>query len=83
MEGLKRALLNFHYMREHPILFKSTQIFILLGKTLDSGQFARNFMGQTEGGLSIKHKRSSKITCEIDNNDNNVYLKNIKKEFKY
>ena len=26
MEGLKRALLKFHYMRKHPILSRSTQI---------------------------------------------------------
>jgi hypothetical protein len=81
MEGLNRALLKFHYMREHPILSKSTQIYILLGKILDKGQFARNFMGQNEEGLSIKHKGSSETTCEIDNN--NVYLKNLKDEFKY
>lgn len=44
MEGLKRALLKFYYMREHPILFRSTNI--LLGKILDKGQLARNFMRQ-------------------------------------
>jgi hypothetical protein len=73
MEGLKRAFLEFHCMREYPILYRSTQIYILLG---------RNFMGQTEGGLSIKHKGSSETICEIDNNDNNVYKKNLKDEFK-
>ena len=78
MEGLKRALLKFHYMREHPILSKSTQMYILLGKILDKGQSARNFMGLNEGDLSIQHKGSSETTCEIDNN--NIYLKD---EFKY
>lgn len=83
MEGLKRALLKFHYMREHPILSRSTQIYILLGKILDKGQSARNFMGENEGVFSIKHKGSSETTCEIDNKDDNVYLKNLKDEFKY
>ena len=82
MEGLKRAFLEFHCMREYPILYRSTQIYILLGKILYKGQPARNFMGQTEGGLSIKHKGSSETICEIDNNDNNVYKKNLKDEFK-
>ena len=78
MEGLKRALLKFHYMREHPVLSRSTQIYILLGKILGKGQSARNFMGLNEGDLSIEHKGSSETTCGIDNN--NVYLKD---EFKY
>lgn len=78
MEGLRRALLKFHYMREHPILSRSTQIYILLGKILGKGQSARNFMGLNEGDLSIQHKGSSETTCEIDNN--NIYLKD---EFKY
>nr|YP_313631.1 LAGLIDADG homing endonuclease [Epidermophyton floccosum]AAW78237.1 LAGLIDADG homing endonuclease [Epidermophyton floccosum] len=78
MEGLLRALSKFHYMREHPILSRSTQIYILLGKILGKGQSARNFMGQIKGDLSIQHKGSSETTCEIDNN--NIYLKN---EFKY
>ena len=81
MEGLKRALLKFHYMREHPILSRSTQIYILLGKILDKGQSARNFMGQNERDLSIKHKGSSETKCEIDNN--NVYKKKLNDEFKY
>jgi hypothetical protein len=83
MEGLKRALLKFHYMRGHLILSRSTQIYTLLGKIQDKRQSARNFMGQNEGGLSIKHKGSSETTCEIDNNYNNVYFKNLKDEFKY
>lgn len=78
MEGLIWALLKFHYMREHPILSRSTQIYILLGKILGKGQSARNFMGLNEGDLSIEHKGSSETRCEIDNN--NVYLKD---DFKY
>jgi hypothetical protein len=67
-------------MREHPILFRSTQFYILLGKILNKGQPAINFMGQTEEGASFKHKGYSETTREIDNN---VYFKNLKDEFKY
>jgi len=81
MEGFKRALPKFHYMREHPILSKSTQIYILFGKILGKGQSAGNLMGQNERGLSSQHKGTSETTCEIDNN--NVYNKKLNDEFKF
>jgi hypothetical protein len=77
MEGLERALIKFHYMREYPILSKSTQIYILFGKILGMGQYAKNFMGQIKRDLSIKHKGFSETTREINNN---IYIKD---EFKY
>lgn len=47
MEGFNRAraFLKFHYMREHPVILKSTQNY-LLGKIFNKGQSAGNFMGQ-------------------------------------
>ena len=49
MEGLLiRALLKFHYMREHPIILKSTCYFVAIGKTFNVGQFAGNLC-KTQG----------------------------------
>ncbi len=75
MEGFNRAFFKFHYMREHPIIFKSTQNY-LLGKIFNKGQSAGNFMRQNESDLSIfKHKGSSETTREINNNNYTNYLK--------
>lgn len=56
MEGLKRALLKFHYMRKYSILSRSTQIYFLLGKILDKGQFARNFLEKTKEVFLLNKK---------------------------
>ena len=43
MEGLViRALLKFHYMREHPLILKSTSYFVTIGKIFSMGQSAGN-----------------------------------------
>jgi hypothetical protein len=43
MEGLLiRAFLKFHYMREHPLILRSTSYFVSIGKILRIGQSARN-----------------------------------------
>ena len=43
MEGLNRAFLKLHYMREHPVLiFWSTVYFVSFGKILNEGQSAGN-----------------------------------------
>jgi len=43
MEGLlKRALVKFHYMREHPLISRSTSYFITIGKIHGIGQSAGN-----------------------------------------
>lgn len=43
MEGLvKRALIKFHYMREHPLTLKSTSYFVAIGKIFNVGQSAGN-----------------------------------------
>lgn len=81
MEGFNRAFFKFHYMREHPVILKSTQNY-LLGKIFNKGQSAGNFMGQNESDLSIfKHKGSSETTREINNNNN--YTNYIKDDFKF
>lgn len=58
MEGLlKRALFKFHYMREHPLILRSTSYFVTIGKILCIGQSAGNQYSTTPLG-------SSEITCE-------------------
>ncbi|RYE14046.1 MAG: hypothetical protein EOP34_07440 [Rickettsiales bacterium] len=43
MEGLNRAFLKLHYMREHPVLiFWSTVYFVSFGKIQYEGQSAGN-----------------------------------------
>lgn len=43
MEGLlKRAFLKFHYMREHPLILRSTHYFVIIGKIFSIGQSAGN-----------------------------------------
>jgi len=43
MEGLvTRALLKLHYMREHPLILRSTSYFVAIGKILSIGQSAGN-----------------------------------------
>lgn len=43
MEGLvKRAFLKLHYMREHPLILRSTSYFVTIGKILSIGQSAGN-----------------------------------------
>lgn len=37
-----RALLKFHYMREHPLILKSTSYFVTIGKIFSIGQSAGN-----------------------------------------
>jgi hypothetical protein len=54
MEGLLRALIKLHYMREHPITLKSTKGLTFIGKIFKLGQFAgKNY-----------HIRSSETTRE-------------------
>jgi Proton-conducting membrane transporter/NADH-Ubiquinone oxidoreductase (complex I), chain 5 N-terminus/LAGLIDADG endonuclease len=58
MEGLlKRALFKFHYMREHPLILRSTSYFVTIGKILCIGQSAGNQYSTTTLG-------SSETTCE-------------------
>jgi len=43
MEGLlKRALVKFHYMREHPLISRSTSYLVTIGKIPEIGQSAGN-----------------------------------------
>ena len=50
MEGLvKGAFLKLHYMREHPIILRSTSYFIAIGKILSIGQSAGNQLSDTLG----------------------------------
>lgn len=79
MEGFNRALPKFHCMREHPVLYWSTQI--LFGKIQYKGQPAINFMGHPEGDLSIKHRGYSETIREINNN--NVFFFKLNDKFKY
>ena len=82
MEGLYRALLNkFHYMREHPVELRSTQInYILLGKILSEGQSAGNFLDYINEDMVIKHKGSSETTREINND---IYSEKLDYNFKF
>ena len=41
-ENKKRAFLKLHYMREHPLMLRSTSYFVTIGKILNIGQFAGN-----------------------------------------
>lgn len=50
MEGLvKRAFLKLHYMREHPIILRSTSYYVTIGKILSIGQSAGNQLMNTLG----------------------------------
>lgn len=50
MEGLvTRAFLKLHYMREHPIILRSTSYFVAIGKILSIGQSAGNQLINTLG----------------------------------
>jgi len=50
MEGLvKGAFLKLHYMREHPLILRSTSYFIAIGKILSIGQSAGNQLSDTLG----------------------------------
>lgn len=70
MEGLvSRALLKFHYMREHPfflyvykeIMLKSTSYFVTIGKIFNMGQSAGNLYNK-QGSSETKRE-----TIKIDN----------------
>jgi len=57
MEGLvTRAFLKLHYMREHPIILRSTSYFVAIGKILS--------IGQSAGNQSINTLGSSETTRE-------------------
>jgi hypothetical protein len=57
MEGLViRAFLKLHYMREHPIILRSTSYFVAIGKILS--------IGQSAGNQSINTLGSSETTRE-------------------
>lgn len=62
MEGLvTRALLKFHYMREHALTLKSTSYFVAIGKIFNVGQSAGNLyniQGSSE---------TTRETIKIDN----------------
>ena len=63
MEGLvTRAFLKLHYMREHPVILRSTSYFVAIGKILSIGQSAGNQLINTLG--------SSETTCEAITLDN-------------
>jgi len=50
MEGLvTRAFLKLHYMREHPIILRSTCYFVAIGKIPSIGQSAGNRVINTQG----------------------------------
>ena len=50
MEGLvTRAFLKLHYMREHPVILRSTSYFVAIGKILSVGQSAGNQLINTLG----------------------------------
>jgi hypothetical protein len=50
MEGLvTRAFLKLHYMREHPIILRSTSYFVAIGKIPSIGQSAGNRVINTQG----------------------------------
>lgn len=49
MEGLvKRALIKFHYMREHPALNSWSSVYLNFGKIQEEGKSAGNFKGSSE-----------------------------------
>jgi hypothetical protein len=56
MEGLlSRALLKFHYMREHPVFNSWSSVYLNFGKIQEEGKSA--------GNLKFS-KGSSETTCE-------------------
>jgi len=62
MEGLvTRALLKFHYMRGHPLTFKSTSYFVAIGKILNVGQSAGNLYNKQGSSETLRE------TIKIDN----------------
>ena len=63
MEGLvKRAFLKLHYMREHPIILRSTSYFVTIGKILSIGQSAGN---QSINTLGSSETTREAITLDI------------------
>jgi hypothetical protein len=49
MEGLvKRALVKFHYMREHPALNSWSSVYLNFGKIQEEGKSAGNIKGSSE-----------------------------------
>ena len=67
MEGLFRALLKFHYMREHPFCFikqmtlKSTSYFVAIGKIFNVGQSAGNHQLELKGS-----SETTRVTIKRD-----------------
>jgi hypothetical protein len=62
MEGLvKRAFLKLHYMREHPLILRSTSYFVTIGKILSFGQSAGN---QLINILDSSETTRKAITCD-------------------
>jgi hypothetical protein len=63
MEGLvTRAFLKLHYMREHPIILRSTSYFVTIGKILSIGQSAGN---QLINPLGSSETTREAITLDI------------------
>jgi len=66
MEGLNRAFLKLHYMREHLVfIFWSTAYFTSFGKTQNEGQSAGNH---------VSNLGSSETTCEAITLDDKIFF---------
>ena len=69
MEGLlNRALLKFHYMREHPLILRSTSYFVAIGKILCIGQSAGNWCSTTTLGSSETTRETIKRPQPLNDN---------------
>lgn len=63
MEGLvNRAFLKLHYMREHPLISRSTSYFVTIGKILSIGQSAGNQLVNTLGS-----SETTRVAITLDN----------------
>ena len=63
MEGLvKRAFLKLHYMREHPLISRSTSYFVTIGKILSIGQSAGN-----QWVNSLGSSETTRVAITLDN----------------
>ena len=63
MEGLvKRAFLKLHYMREHPLISRSTSYYVTIGKILNIGQSAGN-----QWVNSLGSSETTRVAITMDN----------------
>nr|YP_009415186.1 hypothetical protein [Pseudopithomyces chartarum]ASL69830.1 hypothetical protein [Pseudopithomyces chartarum] len=59
---VKRAFLKLHYMREHPLILRSTSYYVTIGKILNIGQSAGN-----QWVNSLGSSETTRVAITLDN----------------